>query len=142
MQSVFTLVFEISFVSFAVLFTTAFVCGFMQRHVELAHAYQAPQPELNGQCSPFACPVDFPSVELDIEEILAEYDAANLGQQLVEAMAETDAALRECDVVLYENMSSAELRKHCTDAGIKWRNVHGKNKHMRKSEMVEALANA
>ncbi|MGP1387370.1 MAG: hypothetical protein ACTS2F_27670 [Thainema sp.] len=133
MSNFFTFAFEFVSVSAFLFFATAFVIGFAARHIELqeVHAYQAPQPELTGQSTPFACPVEFEPIELDL---------ADFGQQLAEAMANTDAALRECDVVLYENMSSAELRKHCTDAGIKWRNVHGKNKHMRKGEMVEALA--
>ncbi|MDX2212309.1 MAG: hypothetical protein SFY66_03375 [Oculatellaceae cyanobacterium bins.114] len=32
-----------------------------------------------------------------------------------------------------------ELRKQCQQAGIKWRNAHGKNKHLKKAEMIEAL---
>jgi hypothetical protein len=32
-----------------------------------------------------------------------------------------------------------QLRKQCQQAGIKWRNAHGKNKHLKKAEMIEAL---
>lgn len=32
-----------------------------------------------------------------------------------------------------------ELRKLCQAAGVKWRNAHGKNKHLNKQEMLEAL---
>lgn len=31
------------------------------------------------------------------------------------------------------------LRQQCQKAGIKWRNAHGKNKHLKKAEMIEAL---
>jgi len=31
------------------------------------------------------------------------------------------------------------LRQDCQKAGIKWRNAHGKNKHLKKAEMIEAL---
>jgi hypothetical protein len=31
------------------------------------------------------------------------------------------------------------LRQQCQEAGIKWRNAHGKNKHLKKAEMIEAL---
>ena len=31
------------------------------------------------------------------------------------------------------------LRQQCQAAGIKWRNAHGKNKHLKKAEMLEAL---
>ncbi len=33
-----------------------------------------------------------------------------------------------------------ELRQQCQRAGIKWRNAHGKNKHLKKDEMLQALA--
>ena len=42
-------------------------------------------------------------------------------------------------VLNYEGMSSAELRKHCTRAGIQWRNAHGTSRHLRKAEMIAAL---
>ncbi len=32
-----------------------------------------------------------------------------------------------------------QLRKECQKAGIKWRNAHGKNKHLKKDEMIAAL---
>ncbi len=32
-----------------------------------------------------------------------------------------------------------ELRDLCTQRSIKWRNLHGKNKHMSKAEMLIAL---
>jgi hypothetical protein len=31
------------------------------------------------------------------------------------------------------------LRQQCQQAGIKWRNAHGKNKHLKKAEMIDAL---
>lgn len=32
-----------------------------------------------------------------------------------------------------------QLRQQCQEAGIKWRNAHGKNKHLKKAEMLAAL---
>ncbi|MBW4474203.1 MAG: hypothetical protein KME45_28080 [Stenomitos rutilans HA7619-LM2] len=32
-----------------------------------------------------------------------------------------------------------QLRQQCQEAGIKWRNAHGKNKHLKKAEMLSAL---
>ena len=34
-----------------------------------------------------------------------------------------------------------ELREMCQDRGVKWRNANGPNRHLRKSEMIEALSN-
>jgi hypothetical protein len=31
------------------------------------------------------------------------------------------------------------LRQQCQQAGIKWRNAHGQNKHLKKAEMLSAL---
>jgi len=36
-------------------------------------------------------------------------------------------------------MNIQELRRRCTLAGIKWRNAHGKGKHLSKAEIIYAL---
>lgn len=40
----------------------------------------------------------------------------------------------------YATLTSVQLRKECSTIGIKWRNVHGKSKHLSKAEMLTALA--
>jgi len=35
--------------------------------------------------------------------------------------------------------SVEQLRQECQKAGIKWRHAHGKNRHLKKAEMIEAL---
>lgn len=35
--------------------------------------------------------------------------------------------------------TSAELRRQCQAAGIRWRNAHGKGRHLTKTEMLTAL---
>ena len=37
-------------------------------------------------------------------------------------------------------VTSAELRRQCQAAGIRWRNAHGKGRHLTKTEMIAALA--
>ena len=37
-------------------------------------------------------------------------------------------------------VTSAELRRRCQSAGIKWRNAHGQGRHLSKGEMIAALA--
>jgi len=39
----------------------------------------------------------------------------------------------------FDGMKAIELRKLCQAAGVKWRNAHGTNKHLSRSEMVSAL---
>jgi superfamily II DNA/RNA helicase len=36
-------------------------------------------------------------------------------------------------------LDAGKLRKLCTEYGIKWRNIHGKNRHASKTEMVSQL---
>ena len=40
------------------------------------------------------------------------------------------------------SMTSTELRKECQSAGVKWRNAHGKGRHLTKAAMVEAMVAA
>lgn len=37
-------------------------------------------------------------------------------------------------------MKPAELRQACQQQGVKWRNAHGKNKHLTKGQMIAALS--
>ena len=37
-------------------------------------------------------------------------------------------------------VTSAELRRQCQAAGIRWRNAHGPSRHLTKTEMIAALA--
>jgi hypothetical protein len=46
----------------------------------------------------------------------------------------------EIDVVCFEAMTAVQLRKECQTRGIRWRNAHGKSKHLSKAEMLAALA--
>jgi hypothetical protein len=36
-------------------------------------------------------------------------------------------------------VTSAELRRQCQAAGIRWRNAHGQGRHLSKAEMISAL---
>jgi hypothetical protein len=38
-----------------------------------------------------------------------------------------------------QKLDAGKLRKLCTEYGVKWRNVHGKNRHATKTEMVSQL---
>ena len=37
-------------------------------------------------------------------------------------------------------VTSAELRRQCQSAGIRWRNAHGPSRHLTKAEMISALS--
>jgi hypothetical protein len=42
--------------------------------------------------------------------------------------------------IAWAALSPERLRKECSARSIKWRDAHGRNKHLRKAEMVTALA--
>jgi hypothetical protein len=37
------------------------------------------------------------------------------------------------------SLTPFELRQRCQRSGIQWRNAHGKNKHLKKHEMIAAI---
>jgi hypothetical protein len=38
------------------------------------------------------------------------------------------------------NMNTTNLRRHCTESGIRWKNANGPNRHMTKAQMIAAVA--
>ncbi len=67
----------------------------------------------------------------------------NQVQVLDEAISELDAELEVIEavetVIDYSIMKTPQLRKACTAAGIEWRNVRGKGKHLLNADMKAAL---
>ena len=53
--------------------------------------------------------------------------------------AEKESIALAADARHYATLTAVQLRKECSAIGIKWRNAHGKSKHMSKAEMLEAL---
>ncbi|XGV95584.1 MAG: hypothetical protein ACAF41_22930 [Leptolyngbya sp. BL-A-14] len=54
--------------------------------------------------------------------------------------AQPQTTVSEPDSPTKRKLSPVEqLRQQCQEAGIKWRNAHGKNKHLKKAEMLAAL---
>jgi hypothetical protein len=43
---------------------------------------------------------------------------------------------------IWSEMTPHQLRQSCQQQGIKWRNAHGRNRHLSKREMVAALEGA
>lgn len=42
----------------------------------------------------------------------------------------------------WEALDPYQLRRECQAQGIVWRNAHGKNRHLKKSEMIAALSSS
>jgi hypothetical protein len=38
------------------------------------------------------------------------------------------------------SMNTTNLRRHCAESGIQWKDARGKNRHMTKAQMIDALA--
>lgn len=51
------------------------------------------------------------------------------------------SALAKCKALAHQldGTKSAELRKWATRLGLKWRNVHGKNRHLKVNELRGAI---
>lgn len=90
--------------------------------VEEVAAYVEP---LTGQ----SCPIEIPDVSVELPEVVE-----------VAAMITIDGNCDNLVEPIYSNMSAVELRKECQSYGIKWRNAHGKGKHLLKEEMVALLS--
>lgn len=45
----------------------------------------------------------------------------------------------EVDSPNWAAIAPVQLRKECQLRGIRWRNAHGENRHLKKAEMIEAL---
>lgn len=47
---------------------------------------------------------------------------------------------RTAQAIDWNSLTPYQLRSECQKRGIRWRNAHGKNRHMTKMQMVEALS--
>ncbi len=60
---------------------------------------------------------------------------------LADEVADQAAAQQHPTVVEFlEAMTTPVLRRECSERGISWKNARGKNRHMTKAQMVEAIA--
>lgn len=93
-----------------------------------------------GELSQFVTGSPIPDLgdELEGEQIIAsiERHIPAIAQSIT---TPTATLTLEAESVNYAEMSVPALRKECTAASIKWRNTHGKNRHMKKGEMIAAL---
>lgn len=66
-------------------------------------------------------------------------DAGNMVVASVPATMAAPVAVRVIPVG-GATVTSAELRRQCQAAGVRWRNAHGPSRHLTKAEMIEALS--
>jgi hypothetical protein len=100
-------------------------------HKRLASAPATPQPlETTNHPSEPAKPAPAPENEPEIEQPAEPVHIAPVPSP------ETTATTVER---IIQTARAAALRTYCTQAGIPWRNAHGKGKHLSTSEMRRAL---
>lgn len=75
------------------------------------------------------------TVTLSTEEVGGDITLADIAA--TEARAEAIAQPEQID---YQGLNSEQLRKLCQQRGIQWRNANGQGRHLKKGEMVAALA--
>lgn len=95
----------------------------------------APQPEAQPQPQPIEVnpepqPIAQPAPAM----------AATIAPPVVSLTIPTEAPKGTEAPADLASLTSAELRRRCQSAGIRWRNAHGKGKHLSKGEMIAALA--
>lgn len=81
-------------------------------------------------------------LELDLSPAAVAAVAENLATAPTVEQAWADAIVpfnRPQPAYNWSAMSPYELRKVCQQQGIKWRNAHGKNRHLTKLQMIAAL---
>lgn len=166
MQSVFTYAIEFTFYAFAAHMTIHFVTGLVarrdrkstkspdQRIVELYEAaLQDDDDWLAEVTQPSFIPNPEPSTDATPEDAaMVDSHTAFIADYWQQQRAMVDRQFAISDVVVpfrrrqsqavavdYSAMSPYELRKLCQSRGIRWRNAHGKNRHLTKAQMLEAL---
>jgi hypothetical protein len=61
-------------------------------------------------------------------------------QETAPSDADKETIALAADARHYSKLTAVQLRKECSNVGIKWRNAHAPSKHLTKSEMLQALA--
>ena len=99
---------------------------------------------VDDQMSPALAPSesvdDLPSLA-ELLEVAAEMTGADLTITAIEAILpdvqDVDGA--DVEALDYCTMTTAQLRRECTVAGIRWKDARGKNRHLTKAGMIAAL---
>jgi hypothetical protein len=97
----------------------------VEAHSAFITQYWAQQVEAMEEISD---PWDLPSVPVQITPVVPLF--CNPPHLLLLPAA------KEPETLNWTTMTSLELRQVCEKSGIKWRNSHGKGKHLRKAEMI------
>lgn len=92
--------------------------------------WELPTETIAASPAPLFPPVPF-LLMLPAVEPIALLPAARMSQKV------TSATLPD-----WASMTPADLRKACQQQGIKWRNAHGRNAHLKKAEMIARLVAA
>lgn len=78
-----------------------------------------------------AIPIAFVALVITREILKAQRPAAHPAPPIPQQPTQID--------LIIATVRSAELRRYCSEAGIRWRNAHGKGRHLSTAEMRAAL---
>lgn len=79
-----------------------------------------------------------PIEEAQVETVATETVGAKV-MPAPETEAQVTDETRVSAIPDYRSLTTPALRKACTPKGIRWRDAHGKGRHLKKAEMLEAL---
>lgn len=94
-----------------------------------------------------AIPIAFIALVITREVLKAQRPAAHPTPLIVLAPIATPTPIAappspqqptQIDMII-ATVRSAELRRYCSEAGIRWRNAHGQGRHLSSEEMRQAL---
>ena len=123
MQSVLTFAAEFVFVSGIALYSFLFIAGLADRPARSA------APEKSDRLSLFSEPIA-PTTPKAIDTVVPFVRPQPKAVAIPEGIAPR---------IDWSALDPFQLRKECAQRGIRWRNSHGLNKHLKKSEMLAAL---
>jgi hypothetical protein len=81
--------------------------------------------------------------EQEDSDNLADEAEALTQQWAAMAMESAEATLTveiKQEAISYDDMNITQLRKECKSLGICWKDAHGKGKHLKRAEILEAIA--
>ena len=140
---------EFVVVAFVLLMALDFISGLLRLYRSNALAKTEPQtkPELQPE-SAIATPTapepqqnlaTLSWLEASIAPHAEDMEAPNVIDLAKRRQPRVPLVINQPEMVDYSRWNRDQLRRECSAQTIKWRDAHGKNKHLTKDEMIQAL---
>ena len=134
-------------VAFVLLMTLDFISGLLSLYRTSTPVHPNPQTE-PAPLSAIATPTDpdprqkiatLSWFEAEIAPDAEDMEAPNIIDLAKRRQLRVPLVINQPETVEYRTWNREQLRRECSAQNIKWRDAHGKNKHLTKDEMIQAL---